>query len=174
MIVNKDQPSDREYDCEEEKVNHENVGNFMRNISAEKVFAFAEEEERELFDVSFIDDEHEYSIERVLSEVFRDTIIEELFKQKYQQDISQEDSWQFIEEEVKSVGEEAKAIGISGENKSISIIFLVVELPEQTVIGVVDRLTNIVLALLNYTFKQLSLFYFECVDIGQQYGRALG
>lgn len=76
MIVNKDQPSDREYDCEEEKVNHENIGNFMRNISAEKVFALAEEEERELFDVSFIDDEHEYCIERVLSEVFRDTIIE--------------------------------------------------------------------------------------------------
>lgn len=62
----------------------------MRNISAEKVFALAEEEERELFDVSFIDDEHEYCIERVLSEVFGDTIIEESFKQKYQQEIGQD------------------------------------------------------------------------------------
>ena len=70
MVVEEDQPSDREDDKKEEEVDHEDVGHFVIEVGTKEVFAFVEKEESKAFNVSFVDDQQKDPIEGVLSEVY--------------------------------------------------------------------------------------------------------
>ena len=57
----------------------------MGKVETEETFALAEEVEGELLDVALVDHQHENAVERVLSEVLGNSVVEEPVKEQKQQ-----------------------------------------------------------------------------------------
>ena len=109
----------------------------MRKVSTEQIFALVEKEKGKFFNISFINEEKKYSIERIFSNKYRNSVIEEHFEEKDEEYIGQEDWGKFEEEEFEVVGEEAQSIGVSFKNEGISVVVLLVESFEQTLVNFV-------------------------------------
>ena len=65
-----------------------------------------------MLDIAFVDDQEEDGIEGVLSEELGDPMVEESLEEEGQEKVQESHAWQFIEEEVEVVGEEAYALVI--------------------------------------------------------------
>ena len=103
MKGEEEQPAHRKYDHHEEEINHDYIGYFVGKVGAEEVPALREEVEGKLLHVSLIDDEEEYSVERVLPNVFGDAIIEEDFEDAGHQEVCPKGKGQLEEEEIEIV-----------------------------------------------------------------------
>lgn len=77
MIEEPQKTTDRENKHQEEEVNHDNIGNFMRKVNAKQRFTLTEEVEGKLFDISFIYNEEKNPRKGILSEVLGDAVVEE-------------------------------------------------------------------------------------------------
>ena len=84
----------------------------MSEIYAEEVLALSEEVEGELLNVSLVYDEDQDRVERILSNVARDSEVEEAVEGEGEEQIGQEDGWKLVEEKLKVVCEETKTIWV--------------------------------------------------------------
>ena len=75
----------------------------------------------------FVDHQHENAVERVLSEVLGNSVVEEPVKDEKQQQLHQKHNGQLVEEEVEVVGVEAQSVGVSREGEVVIIVFLLVQ-----------------------------------------------
>ena len=103
MKSEEEQSAHRKYDHQEEEVYHDYIGYFVRKVGAEEVPALCEEVEGKLLHVPFIDDEKEYSVERVLPNILGNAVVEEDFEDAGHQEVGCEGKGQFEEEEIEVV-----------------------------------------------------------------------
>ena len=52
----------------------------MSKVKTEEILAFCKKIERKLFDISFIDYHYEYTIKRIFSQIFTDSVVEKSLK----------------------------------------------------------------------------------------------
>ena len=112
MVGEEDKSTNAEDNEEEEEVNHEHIGNPVTEIDAEEVPALIEEVEGKLLDISFIYYEEKCSCKCVLTDVLRDTVVEEEMKDCWEDEIDQKYEGKFIEEEFQIVCKEAQTVWI--------------------------------------------------------------
>jgi hypothetical protein len=76
--------------------------------------------------VSFVNEEENDAVERVLSEILRDAPVKQGFEDERQHHIDEDASGKFIEEEIEVVGEETNTVRVLGKNTSRCVVELMI------------------------------------------------
>jgi hypothetical protein len=82
-------------------------------VCTKEVLALSEEKERQLLNVSLVNQKHKNTIECIFSDVFRNSIVKQSLEGKCQHDIRQYDARELIVKEVEVISKETKSRRIS-------------------------------------------------------------
>ena len=110
----------------------------MGEVEAEEVFAFVEEKEGKLLDVSFVDDKQKNAIKCVFSDIFGDAVVEQCSEDQRKSEVEEEVTGKLVEEEIEVIGVEPEPVWISAQHESIRIIIFLIKTFSHTVVESVD------------------------------------
>ena len=89
--------------------------------------ALREEVEGKLLDISFTDYQKENCVEGVLPDKFWDAVVEEKSECEREDDVNEDYSRQFEEEELQIIGEEPYPVLVFAEKVRVRVVFLVIQ-----------------------------------------------